>query len=227
MRVSSPQAKIFESPLWKSDYLARLRAVTTLSVASEKSGLDSYTRIRGALTSGFVFVSCTAGCTNDRDEFAGSSGSISSGIDRVNDLGSRENQSDALRWLWGAFIVQVAGRLLDFWWHATHDEFETGGDQIQAHWLVWLGTILVLAAAIRALRTGVRGPVRAGYLIVLIANGLYVPIAVAHFIQHLNRQEVDWAHAGLGITNVIAALGILYVTFSWRRIRGASVGLYG
>ena len=35
-----------------------------------------------------------------------------------------------LRLLWGAFAIQVAGRLLDFWWHATHDEFETGGDQL-------------------------------------------------------------------------------------------------
>jgi hypothetical protein len=42
---------------------------------------------------------------------------------------------------------------------------------------------------------------------VVVANGLYVPIAVAHFIQHLNRQEVDWAHLGLGITNVVAGLG--------------------
>jgi hypothetical protein len=115
--------------------------------------------------------------------------------------------------LWGAFGVQVAGRLLDFWWHATHDEFETGADQLQAHWLVWLGTALVLAVAVRRLRSGVQGRIRAGYLVVAIANAIYVPIAVAHFIQHQNLQEVDWAHAGLGISNVLAAIGVLYVGY--------------
>lgn len=127
-------------------------------------------------------------------------------MDRLSDRPS-------LRVLWGAFAIQVAGRLLDFWWHATHDEFETGGDQLQAHWLVWIGTILVLVVGIRALRAGVRGAERAGYLIVVVANALYAPIAVAHFIQHMNRQEVAWAHAGLGITNVVAALGVLYVGY--------------
>ncbi len=119
-----------------------------------------------------------------------------------------------MKGLWWAFAVQVAGRLLDFWWHATHDEFETGADQLQAHWLVWIGTLLVLITGLWGLRSGVRGPIRAGYLIVVWANGLYIPIAVAHFIQHMNHQEVDWAHLGLGITNVVAALGVLYVTYA-------------
>ena len=122
--------------------------------------------------------------------------------------------------LWGAFAIQVAGRLLDFWWHATHDEFETGGDQLQAHWLVWIGTILVLVVGIGALRAGVNGTERKGYLTVIAANALYVPIAVAHFIQHMNRQEVDWAHAGLGITNLVAALGVLYVSYVSREGQG-------
>lgn len=125
-----------------------------------------------------------------------------------------------LRLLWGAFAVQVAGRLLDFWWHATHEEFETGRDQLQAHWLVWIGTVLVLMVGGRALRTGVRRPERVGYLTVVVANALYVPISGVHLIQHMNHQEVDWAHAGLGITNVVAAIGVLYVSYvSTRRRR--------
>lgn len=120
----------------------------------------------------------------------------------------------SLRFLWGAFVVQIAGRLLDLRWHATHDEFETGRDQLQAHWLVWIGTILVLIVGVRALRGGVTGAERSGYLAVVVANALYVPIAVAHFIQHMNHEEVDWAHAGLGITNVAAAFAVLYVTYA-------------
>ena len=133
----------------------------------------------------------------------------------------RSNSRPSLQLLWGAFSVQVAGRLLDFWWHATHDEFETGGDQLQAHWLVWIGTVLVLGVGVSALRAGVTGPERAGYVTVVVANALYVPIAVAHFIQHMNREEVDWAHAGLGITNVVAALGVLYVAYVSLRGRRA------
>ena len=118
----------------------------------------------------------------------------------------------SLQHLWIAFAIQVAGRLLDFWWHATHDQFESGTDQLRAHWLVWIGTALVLVVGVRALLAGVAGPERPGYLTVVLANGLYVPIAVAHFFQHMNHQEVDWAHAGLGITNVAAAIGVLHVT---------------
>ena len=70
----------------------------------------------------------------------------------------------------------------------------------------------MLVVGVRAVLGGVTGPERTGYLTVVLANGLYVPIAVAHFFQHVNHQEVDWAHAGLGITNVAAAIGVLHVT---------------
>ena len=129
----------------------------------------------------------------------------------------RAERWTTLQFLWVAFAVQVAGRLLDFWWHATHEGFETGRDQVQAHWLVWLGTVLVLLVSGRALMAGVEDPVRVGYLVVVAANAAYIPIAVAHYLQHLDHREVDWAHAGLGITNLIAAIGVLYVAYASRR----------
>ena len=88
---------------------------------------------------------------------------------------------------------------------------------MQAHWLVWLGTIPVLVVAGRALLGNVEGPIRVGYLSVAAANAAYVPIAVAHFLQHLDHREVDWAHAGLGITNLVGAIGVLYVAYASRR----------
>lgn len=121
-----------------------------------------------------------------------------------------------------AFAIQVVGRLVDFWWHATHEEFETGGDQIQAHWLVWLGTLLVLVVAASALRSVESPGQRRGYWTVVVGNGLYVPVSVIHFAQHLNREEVDWAHAALGITNVIALVGVWLVISVWIRGRGRS-----
>lgn len=116
--------------------------------------------------------------------------------------------------LWGAFVVQVAGRLLDFWWHATHDEFETGRDQITAHWLVWLGTLFVIAVGAWALRAELSEGERRSYLVVLWANALYAVIAIIHFIQHLNHQEVDWAHISLAVTNIGSVVGVLIVTWA-------------
>lgn len=119
--------------------------------------------------------------------------------------------------LWTAFVVQVAGRLLDFWWHATHDEFETGRDQLTAHWLVWLGTLFVLVVAVRALRTSVSSSERRGYQVVLSSNAVYVVVVGVHFIQHLNHQEVDWAHLLLVVTNIGSIIGVLMVTFARRK----------
>ncbi len=115
--------------------------------------------------------------------------------------------------LWGAFSVQIGGRVLDLQWHRTHPEFETAQDQITAHWLVWLGTLLVIAAAAIALRAaGPVGTERIGYRVALWSNLLYLMLAVVHFVQHLNHQEVDWTHIALAVANVVAAAGVLTVT---------------
>jgi hypothetical protein len=87
-----------------------------------------------------------------------------------------------------------------------------------------MGTILVLIVAARALMAGVADRQRIGYLIVLISNLLYVPVSIAHFVQHLNHEEVDWAHAGLGITNLVAAAGVAVVTISWLSGRAGRSG---
>ncbi len=121
------------------------------------------------------------------------------------------------RALWVAFVVQVAGRLLDFRWHAIHDEFETGRDQITAHWLVWLGTLFVLVVALRALRGDSSPTERRGYHVVLWSNVIYVVVAVVHFLQHLDHQEVDWAHILLAVTNIASVIGVMTVTAARRK----------
>ncbi|HZA76931.1 MAG TPA: hypothetical protein VE623_11140, partial [Acidimicrobiales bacterium] len=65
-------------------------------------------------------------------------------------------------------------------WHATHDEFETGADQLQAHWLVWLGALVILAAAMR----GTLQRPTAGYRIVVAGALGYLAVAVWHFYEH-------------------------------------------
>jgi hypothetical protein len=121
--------------------------------------------------------------------------------------------------LWAAFVAQVAGRLLDFQWHRTHSEFETGRDQIQAHWLLWMGTVLVLVVAAGGLRSAPPRAERRGYLTVVTANVLFGAVSVIHYIQHLNRQEVDWAHISLGVTNIGSVVGVLMVTAAYLHSR--------
>ena len=75
--------------------------------------------------------------------------------------------------------------------------------------------LLIDSASLRRSQTD-----RRGYLVVLSANGLYVVVAVIHFIQHLNRQEVQWAHISLAVTNIGSVVGVLMVT--WARLRRRS-----
>jgi hypothetical protein len=137
-------------------------------------------------------------------------------------------QADTSRKVFTALLIgfgaQIAGRLVDLRWHLTHDEFEGGIEQLQAHWLIWLATLFVLWVAVRGLRHAESGGERRGYQIVLVANLAYAVVAVIHFFQHLDRLEVNWAHLLLAITGIAGAVGVLWiiaVRFRSRRQREA------
>jgi hypothetical protein len=139
-------------------------------------------------------------------------------------------QADASRKVFTALLIgfgaQIAGRLVDLRWHLTHDEFEGGIEQFQAHWLIWLATLFILGVAVRSLRHAERQGERRGYQIVLVANLAYAVVGVIHFFQHLDRLEVDWAHLLLAITGIAGAVGVLWVIavrFKSRRQREAVV----
>lgn len=117
------------------------------------------------------------------------------------------------------FGGQVAGRLVDLQWHLTHEEFEGAVEQVQAHWLIWLATVFVIGVSAVALRTIQEPRQRWGYVLVLSANLAYGAVAIAHFFQHLNRTEVDWAHLLLVITGIAAAVGVLWVLLARLRSR--------
>lgn len=55
--------------------------------------------------------------------------------------------------LWLGLLLWIAGRLLGQQWHASQGEFETAGDQ----WRAWLGTLVLLVAAVLAVRQSHRG----------------------------------------------------------------------
>jgi hypothetical protein len=132
-------------------------------------------------------------------------------------------QTQTTRKLFTALLIgfgaQIAGRLVDLRWHLTHDEFEGGAEQLQAHWLIWLATLFVLGVAVRALVDAENQGERRGYQIVLVANLAYAVVAVIHFFQHLDRLEVDWAHLLLAITGITGAVGVLSVIAAHVRSR--------
>jgi hypothetical protein len=108
----------------------------------------------------------------------------------------------------------IAGRLVDLAWHATHTEFETAADQVRAHAVVWLATIVILWAATVAL---VRR-VRLDYTVVLTGAVGYAVVAVWHFIEHAGGRDPELPHILLLITNVVIFAGAAWVGFAaWRR----------
>lgn len=134
-----------------------------------------------------------------------------------------ETARQRLRLLWYAVAVQVAGRLLDFRWHATHDEFEGTSQQFEAHWLLWLGVLATLGVTVAASRRHeVPQPERLGYLAILAFGLPYVGFAVWHFIEHANGNDPGLAHVLLGITQVGMLLAAVATTVQARRRPGAS-----
>jgi hypothetical protein len=109
----------------------------------------------------------------------------------------------------GGAVVLTAGRLLDLRWHATHKEFETGIDQLQAHWLAWLGALLLLAASAVAVRSATyRSP---GFVVVLASASLYVSVAVWHFWLHQQLRDPDLPHVLLALSQIGLYAGSLMV----------------
>jgi hypothetical protein len=106
-------------------------------------------------------------------------------------------------------LVMTAGRAIDLHWHATHAEFETGADQIQAHWLAWLGAFLLLApSSIGVTSRRHRSP---GFLILFGSAWLYAAVAVWHFWLHQRFQDPDLPHALLALSQLGLYIGTIFI----------------
>jgi hypothetical protein len=124
--------------------------------------------------------------------------------------------------LWVAVLVQVLGRIGDGIWHLNHADFEGAANQLEAHFVLWVGMLMTLAAAGWALRTNGASERKAGYLVTFVAALLYVPTAIWHFIGHANGEELDVAHVLLAVTQVATIVGAIMATAGARRLTPAS-----
>lgn len=114
------------------------------------------------------------------------------------------------RLVWVGFGVFLLGRVVDLIWHATHPEFETAGDQVRAHLVVWIGTLILLVAAVRAVASRVR---EGGYLLLLAAVMLDVAVSAWHFWEHYKHRDPDLPHLLLLVANIgiFAAVGWIWL----------------
>ena len=97
-------------------------------------------------------------------------------------------------------VVLTAGRGLDLWWHATHDDLETGIQQLQAHWLAWLGALVVLGASAVGVRRALhRSP---GFVVVFVSAALYTLVAGWHFWLHQQLRDPDLPHVLLALSQI-------------------------
>jgi hypothetical protein len=104
-----------------------------------------------------------------------------------------------LRALWIGALLFVAGIALDQRWHATHDEFEGASQQFDAHWLLWMGFLVVFAAAMLGFTRVPSEQRHPGFTVVLIASALYLPVTIWHFVAHANEVDPELAHVLLAL----------------------------
>lgn len=128
-----------------------------------------------------------------------------------------ESLPAVVRWLWASGALAVAGLAYDLRWHAAHEHFETGADQVEAHWLSWLGLALVLVVSVTAV---VRLPSAAtpwGLMLTAGAASVRALVTVWHFWEHLNERDPDLPHVLLAVSEVAVLLGIAALTVHVRR----------
>jgi hypothetical protein len=121
-----------------------------------------------------------------------------------------DRATPSLRGLWAGAIIFVAGIARDQVWHASHNEFEGTSQQFEAHWLLWIGFLLVFAVTILAfLRLGSdeRHP---GFTVVLAASTVYLPVSVWHFLAHANDVDPGLAHVLLAVGDAAILSGVAW-----------------
>ena len=112
--------------------------------------------------------------------------------------------------LWAGAVVFIAGIARDLVWHATNDEFEGTSQQFEAHWLLWIGFLLVVGVTILAflrLRSDERHP---GFAVVLAASAVYLPVTVWHFVAHASDIDPGLAHILLAIGDLTILSGVAW-----------------
>lgn len=126
--------------------------------------------------------------------------------------------------VWTGIALQVVGQVIDLRWHATHPGFERAADQLQAHWLIWLGVLLTLvAAAVGAGR--VPSSWYGGYRLLLLAGVAYALSSAWHFWEHANLRDPAAPHVLVALGKAAIVAGAVSATVVSRRRRSTARSL--
>jgi hypothetical protein len=126
-----------------------------------------------------------------------------------------ERRRVLLTWLWIGIGVQVVGQVVDLRWHATHAEFEGAAEQLEAHWMLWIGGVVTLAAAMVGTRM-FASRWYLGFSLLLLVTVAYALVSVWHFWEHMNERDPDLPHVLLGITKIGMLAGAVSATLEAR-----------
>jgi hypothetical protein len=130
-----------------------------------------------------------------------------------------EQATPYLRGLWVGAILFVAGIARDLQWHSTHEEFEGTSQQFEAHWLLWIGFLVILVVAVLALLRLTPEERHPGFIVVLAAAAVYLPVTVWHFAAHADGVDPSLAHVLLGIGDATILSGVAWTVAAALRQR--------
>jgi hypothetical protein len=108
---------------------------------------------------------------------------------------------------WTGIAMMLAGQVVDLRWHAANGRrFERASDQVGAHWLIWLGVLVLLVVAMIGAR---RIPSRwyVGFRLLLLAVVGHVLVDGWHFWEHYNLIDPVVPHLLLAILKAVMLAG--------------------
>jgi hypothetical protein len=110
--------------------------------------------------------------------------------------------------LWISLGIQLLGQIVDVKWHAAHgSHFRSASEQVQAHWVTWLGIAVMLAVSAAAVRSG-RPQASRGFLVALVGSGFLALAQAWNFWEHAHGRPAELAH----VIMVVSRLAILVAT---------------
>ncbi len=112
--------------------------------------------------------------------------------------------------LWIGVAIQLLGQLIDVRWHATHSShFRSTSEQVEAHWMIWLGIAVILVASLAAVRSD-HGTTGRGLTGALVASSVLVAGQVWNFWDHAQGRTTVPPHLliALGRLGVLVAAAV-------------------
>jgi hypothetical protein len=107
--------------------------------------------------------------------------------------------------LWIALGIQLLGQIVDVKWHAAHgSHFRSASEQVQAHWVTWLGIAVMLVVSTAAVRSG-HAKANRGFTVALVAAAFLALAQAWNFWEHAHGRPAVPAH----VIMVGSRLGIM------------------